>query len=562
MDDSLRLSESIGERTVEDYRFLAEASALLGESLDYQATLQVVTQLAIPHLADWCAVDVLDENGQLESVALAHSDPEMVAWSRSYWMAHPHDMRADHGMPNVVRTGVPELYGDLIEELVRPRGVPDDVIRDIERAGFRSVVLVPLHARGKILGGMSFVSAEPNRYNWGDVEFFGFLARRAGAAVDNARLYTLARNEIAARVETEAELRAGEERFRAMANGAPVLIWTAGLDRRQSWFNRAWLEFTGRTMEQEIADSASSIHPGDVIQYRSAFENAFDERVPFQMQYRRRRKDGRWRWMLAHGSPLFDPEGEFVGYIGTCVDVTDQVASQAALERRVEQRTTELVSAYRQLESFSYSVAHDLRAPLRGINFGVGALLEDYGGLLDEGGRKELFRVRDAASRMDRLIQDLLEHARIGTKPLEKVNVDITAHARNVARDLEGGSYAPGDVTIEIQEGLTAEADQSLMRVILQNLIENALKFTKGQPHPRIEVGFKDGVFHVRDNGVGFESTLAQKLFEPFERGHDTSKFPGTGLGLANVKRVIERHGGHVWAESAPNKGASFYFTL
>ena len=237
----------------------------------------------------------------------------------------------------------------------------------------------------------------------------------------------------------------------------------------------------------------------------------------------------------------------------------------ASLELRVRDRTAQLEASNRELEAFCYSVSHDLRAPLRGIDGWSLALLEDYGDGLGAQAREYLDRVRYDSQRMGQLIDDLLELSRVTREHLEREPVDLTAIAQRVAARLrEAEPGRPADFST--QPGLTAAADPRLIEVVLSNLIGNAWKFSGTRPRAEIEFGrapLESGfAYFVRDNGVGFDMAYAQKLFGAFQRLHRSSEFPGTGIGLATTQRIILRHGGRVWAEAQPDGGATFYFTL
>ncbi len=224
-----------------------------------------------------------------------------------------------------------------------------------------------------------------------------------------------------------------------------------------------------------------------------------------------------------------------------------------------------LEAAVRELEAFSYSVSHDLRAPLRTISAFTQALAEDLRYQLDEKSRDHLRRVLAAAARMNDLIDALLELSRISRSPLGRHQVDLSAVALAVVDELRRR-----DVTRKlgatVQPGLVVDADGRLVRILLDNLIGNAWKFTAKSSNPHVEVGAEqrpgETVFFVRDNGAGFDMAYAERLFTPFQRLHSEREYSGTGIGLATVKRIVERHGGRIWAESTPDQGASFYFTL
>lgn len=237
----------------------------------------------------------------------------------------------------------------------------------------------------------------------------------------------------------------------------------------------------------------------------------------------------------------------------------------AELEQRVRERTAELEATNKEIEAFSYSVSHDLRAPLRAIDGFSDTLLKRYSGSLDEKGRDYLARVRVASQRMARLIDDILGLSRAGRAEIRLQHVDLSAMAHDILAVLRK-SEPKRKAEFRIEEGLVVNADMHLLRSALENLLGNAWKFTGGRDVARIEVGSteQDGerVYFVRDNGVGFNPAYADKLFFPFQRLHSQEEFPGTGVGLALAQRIIHRHGGRIWAESAVDQGATFYFIL
>jgi signal transduction histidine kinase len=239
--------------------------------------------------------------------------------------------------------------------------------------------------------------------------------------------------------------------------------------------------------------------------------------------------------------------------------------TRAAVEDSLKQRTAQLEAANRELEAFAYSVSHDLRAPLRAIDGFSQALLEDYEAQLDEEGRDSLRRVRAASQRMADLIDDMLKLSRATRGELSIERVDLSAIARSVVEELR--QHTPRqDVTVRIQPGVYADADPRLIRAALENLLSNAWKFTARTAGARIEFGVerRDGTpaCHVRDNGAGFDMAFAEGLFKPFQRLHRASEFPGSGIGLATVKRIVARLGGTIGAEGAVGRGATFWFTL
>ena len=235
------------------------------------------------------------------------------------------------------------------------------------------------------------------------------------------------------------------------------------------------------------------------------------------------------------------------------------------LERRVAERTAQLEAANKELEAFSYSVSHDLRAPLRSIDGFSQALLEDYADKLDQEGREHLHRVRASSQRMGELIDNLLGLSRVTRKEMRLETVNLSELAKNIAAELQQ-SQPERQVAFASAEGLRANADGGLMRVVLENLLGNAWKFTGKRADARIEFGVVQdngkSAYYLRDNGAGFDMAYADKLFGAFQRLHGQKEFSGTGIGLATVQRIIHRHGGSVWAEGKVGAGATFYFTL
>ena len=290
-------------------------------------------------------------------------------------------------------------------------------------------------------------------------------------------------------------------------------------------------------------------------------------------------RDGAERPIADSAAPIRDEAGNIGGVVLAFRDVAEQrrweealVRSEvemrrlnAELERRVARRTAQLEAANKELEAFSYSVAHDLRAPLRAIDGFSRILLDKYPDRLDEPGKDYLQRVGAAAKRMEQLIGDLLNLSRLTRSEMRHATVDLSALAEAVAAELQQRE-PQRRVEFSIARGVVACGDARLLRFVLDNLLGNAWKFTGTREAARIEFGAVPSngqtTYFVRDNGVGFDMAYVGNLFSPFQRLHAESEFPGNGIGLATVQRVVGRHGGRVWAEGAVDRGANFYFTL
>lgn len=264
---------------------------------------------------------------------------------------------------------------------------------------------------------------------------------------------------------------------------------------------------------------------------------------------------------LVSTTPIFDVNKRITGTVHVARDFTER----KKMEEELRHRTEDLEASNKELEAFSYSVSHDLRAPLRSMEGFSSALLEDYSDKLDEQGKQYLKYIQESSDLMGRLIDDLLKLSRVTRSDINFEMVDLTELAYKVIDELKKAE--PGQmVQVNIAPGVEAYGDRNLLRVVLENLLGNAWKFSSKNALPQIEMGTteKNGklVYFIRDNGVGFDMVFVNKLFKPFQRLHKVSEFPGTGIGLASVYRIIRRHGGEVWAESKEGEGAAFYFRL
>ena len=292
----------------------------------------------------------------------------------------------------------------------------------------------------------------------------------------------------------------------------------------------------------------------------------------FSFESEHQRKDGTCFPVRIDLTVIRNDEGDSVSRVAFVQDLTTQKRAEqeirqlnAELEKRVRERTAQLEAANKELEAFAYSVSHDLRAPLRGIDGWSLALAEDYAGQLDSRAHQYVDRVRSETQRMGLLIDDLLQLSRVTRTEMQSLPVDLSTVARTIAARLREAN-PNRQIEFVIEPGLRGVGDARLLEIALTNLFSNAVKFTGPHPQARIEFGQADyngrRCFYVRDDGVGFDMAYADRLFRAFQRLHKTSEFPGTGIGLAIVQRVIHRHGGRVWAESQIDRGAKFLFTL
>jgi PAS domain S-box-containing protein len=330
-----------------------------------------------------------------------------------------------------------------------------------------------------------------------------------------------------------------------------VTSWNKGAERI---FGYTEQESIGAQITMLVPDERPEEEP-DILQRLSQRERV----EPFETV--RRRKDGQLIHTSITISPVRDSRGDVIGASKVARDISDRKRVEGALARAKE--AAEVAS--REFEAFSYSVAHDLRAPLRGIDCFSLELIDSYSDKLDATGKRYLARVREWAQYMAQLIESLLSLARISQSDIHRERVDLSAIALDASRRLQS-EHPDRGVDVQIATGLTCEGDSRLLGIAFANLLGNAWKFTGRRRDPRIEFGLAQhsirNTFFVSDNGIGFDMAYSDKLFGVFQRLHSGTEFEGTGIGLATVQRIIRRHGGRIWAEAMPEKGATFYFTL
>jgi PAS domain S-box-containing protein len=495
--------------------------------------------------------------------------------------------------------------------------------------------------------------------------------------------------DITERKQAEEALRDSEERFHTMANTVPVMIWTSGPDKRCDWFNKPWLEFTGRSLEQEVGYGwTDSIHPEDFKRCLYTYERCFDARESFQMEYRIRRADGQYRWVIDTGIPRFTQDGSFTGYIGSAVDMTERKQVEEQLQRSQEQlaeaqrvahlgswewdietdavawseecfrlfgrdpqevpityarflesvhpedrervrqdveqalekrepydldyrvlhpngtvrvlhgrgkvildadgrpfkvigtaqnvterkqaeeslakHAAELTRSNAELERFAYVASHDLQEPLRMVTSFTQLLAKRYRDKLDKDADEYIAFILDGTRRMHELINDLLAYSRVGRYEQQFKPTNCGEVLSRVLGNLRA-AIADTGAQVTHDPLPTLVADRFQLEQLLQNLLSNALKF-RGEEPPRIHVSARqqgsEWVFSVRDNGIGVDPQFAGRIFVIFQRLHSRKEYPGTGIGLAICKKIVERHGGRIWVESEPGRGATFYFTV
>jgi PAS domain S-box-containing protein len=370
-------------------------------------------------------------------------------------------------------------------------------------------------------------------------------------------------------------VRASEERFRITADTANDLVYEWDLKQSVQWPGKIdeLLGYGPGEFPRTLDGWAASLHPEDLDRVMGAIQAHLEGGAPYAVEFRIRRKDGAYRWCSARGAAARRPDGEPTRIIGSMTDITGRKEAEetgqklnAELERRVRDRTAQLEAANRELEAFSYSVSHDLRAPLRHIGAFANLLVKASDPGLSDKSRHYLEEILDSVKQMGCLIDDLLLFSRMGRAGLKPAPVNLERLVEEAKKQLEPESKGR---EIRWKQGAlpALQGDGALLRQVMLNLLSNALKYSRPRQPAEIEIGCDSShpgetVVFVRDNGVGFDMEYAGKLFRVFQRLHLNEEFEGTGIGLATVRRIIARHGGRTWAEGKVNAGATFYFSL
>jgi PAS domain S-box-containing protein len=539
IDRNLRESEA-------RFRFLDTVSAATRSELDPARAMAATTRLLGEHLRVMrCAYADVDDDRFTIRDEWAEAGVEGIAGTYSLALL---GRRTNEEL---------KLGRTLVVRDVEAESGPEDAGDVLDEIGVGAIVCCPLVKEGRLRAMMAVHHPNPRDWTLDEVALIEEVAERSWTHIE--------------RVRAEAALRESEDRFRTIFESASddviVLIDPGG--SILAWNPAAEL-VCGWTAEEAIGQPVGILFtpkdrlervPETEMELATRHGRASDERWHI-------RKDASLFWGSGTMNALCHADGSVRGYLKVFRDATARHEMESRiralndeLEKRVDERTAALVAKNQELEGFSYSVAHDMRSPLRAIVSNARIALEEEGPRISEPGQRNLMRLSQAALKMAHLVDDLLQYARLGTREVRREEVDLGALARRVADEVLS-EHADPSLTVRVTCESKVACDPRLVGMALHNLIDNACKYRRADGPAEIEFScIDDHVFVVRDNGIGFDMAYLPKLFIPFERLH-REEYDGTGIGLANVKRAIERHGGRVWAEGELGKGASFFFTL
>jgi PAS domain S-box-containing protein len=557
------------KRSRENLRLLAVSSEILASSLDYETTLRSVAQLAVPSLADWCTVDMVNAEGKLERLAVANVDPEKIKWSYELEKKYPSDPNAPTGVPNVIRTGKSEFYPNIPRELLIASARDEEHMRIIDEIGFTSAMTVPLVARDFVVGAMTFVAAESGRhYTEEDLALAEDIGRRAGVAIDNAWLYRKAQEELEERKRAEEEVRMSETRFRALVEQSPLAIQIYAKDGYCLQANRAWeqlFDTPRKSLEgYNILDDQEAIKNGMQPYIARAFKGESVAIPPAYYDPASNKREGRPRWLRSFMYPI--KQAEDVREVAVILeDVTDRLEFEDALRKAKEAAE----AANQAKDKFLAILSHELRTPLTPVLTTVQILEMDenfpaeYRGWLDIIHRNVELEAR--------LIDDLLDLTRIskGKLKLNREKIDVHRLIEHVVEIYRGEIE---NKKLNVRTDLSAtksvvSGDPARLQQVLWNLFKNAVKFTPQGGTISIRSSNEGDLLHleVEDTGIGIDPTVLPRIFDAFEQGEQTvtRHFGGLGLGLAISKNLVDLHGGRISAKSrGRNKGATFCVDL
>jgi PAS domain S-box-containing protein len=473
-----------------------------------------------------------------------YANAPIIVWNPDFEIT-----RFNHAFERLTGRTAGEVLGRKLDILFpdASREASMDLIRKTAEGERWEVVEIPIIHR----------SGEVNIVLWNSATLYASDGKTAIATIAQGQ-------DITPRKAAETAILQVNERLEMAYDAAEAGAWDWDVKSGRLQWTPKMFELLGLDPLQTTAsfDTWENIlHPEDREQAALKIQQALKEHKTLESEYRIIRGDGQIRWILAVGQGKYDEQGQAMRMIGICTDITERKKIQEDLKRY----NLELEASNKELEAFSYSVSHDLRAPLRSMEGFSSALLEDYSDKLDEQGKLYLKYIQDSSDLMARLIDDLLKLSRVTRSEMNYDRIDLGEIARKII-----GEFTKAEPQRQVQAviagDIVAYGDRNLLRLALENLLGNAWKFSSKAASPRIEVGFGEHngrqAYFVRDNGVGFDMAYYDQLFKPFQRLHKASEFAGTGIGLATVQRIIRRHGGEVWAESKVGEGATFYFTL
>jgi PAS domain S-box-containing protein len=532
-------------------QILNQASTILVSSLDQQVTLKEVAELIVPALADYCRIALIDGDGQIRDISVHHFDPEKVTLVRALYEQYKNMPAVTYGLPRLLETGKPELIADVAAEVLGTVRDNPVLLAIIEALGLKSYMGVPLIARNKIIGAITFSSVQPfRRYNADDLAFAEELARRIALVLDNARLYREAQEEIAERRQAEAQLRASEELYRLVVEHTTDLITLLDAQGTIIYISPSSKHLLGYEPDEMIGQNAFSFHhPEDLPAILAEFAKIFEglnANVPY---LRARHKDGHWVTMAGTGAAIYDEHDRPTLIVSTAHDITQQVE----LERRKDE--------------FIGMASHELKTPITSLKGFINLFQRRITAQGDAQALHYLERMNAQLNKLAKLVGDLLDITRMQAGKLSYAEepFDLDALIQETVENVQAATTTH-TLLVETTGPVQVSGDRDRIGQVLINLLNNAIKYS---PHAnkvlvRLSANKQEATVSVQDFGIGIAEAHHNKIFERFYQVNDagSSSYTGLGIGLYISREIITRHGGRMWVESSKGQGSTFYFTL
>ena len=536
------------QETKEQAQFLAEVGKVFTSTLDYQTTLANIAQLVVPRLADWFVVDLMNAQGGFELIEVDHKDPEKVIWAKELRKKFPVDPHAPTGVPNVVRTGTAEIYPEITDEMLIASARNEEELAISRQIGFTSAMVVPLVARGKTLGAVTFVSTEAGRkYNATDLALAEEVGRRAGVALDNALLYR--------------QVRESRDQLNVIFQGVADGIIVYNKNSQIIYANDAAAAMTGFASvhammethphaivaEYEITDEHGHPFPLARLPHMRVFAGEYDAQAIIGYHYKTAQHSE--HWSVVTSRPVFDEQGHILFAITILHNIT---------ERMLEER---------RKDEFISMASHELKTPVTSLKGFTNILQRRLTKQGDAAGLHYLARMDTQLNKLTKLITDLLDISRMQTSTLifQKEPVDLDTFVHEALENLQAAT-STHRLLLEGRADAQIMGDKDRLGQVIINLVTNAIKYSPRADKViiRLSQDQKQAIISVQDFGIGIAEAHHQQIFERFYQvtNPEEKTYPGLGIGLYISREIVERHHGRVWVKSRKGEGATFYVAL
>jgi len=532
----------------EQWQFLAAVSKILSSTLDYSETLANIARLIVPQLADWFSVDLLNAQGEFELIEIDHKDPEKVRWARTLREKFPIDPNSTTGLPAIIRTGKSELYPDITDELLVAAARSEEELAIARQVGYTSVMAVPLVARGKNIGVVSFVFAESGKhYDENDLALAEEIGRRAGIALDDARLYR--------------EMAQARDQLEIILQGAADGIVVYGKNGQVAYANDAAAHLTGHASPASMLGTAldnmlasftlidEQGHPFPLSQLPFRRVVAGEREASATVGYTNIRTGKPDRWVSIKSRPVFDEHGDVLFVVTIIHDLTERMLAE------------------RRKDEFISMTSHELKTPVTGLKGFTNVLQRRLTRQGDEQGLHYLSRIDTQLNKLTKLISDLLDMSRMqsGKLDLQIELFDLDTFIQETVENVQAATLTH-HILVEGRADTQIEGDKDRLGQVLINLLTNAIKYSPRSDKVIVHVTRDAGqaIISVQDFGMGIAGVHHAKIFERFYQVTDPEEktFPGLGIGLHISREIVERHSGRIWVESTKGNGATFFVSL